>query len=255
MRFRAICDDGTMRRTAIAGLICAVAAMAQEAPPTGPLKDLSDMVARAGQVSAGGNKMGAIKILEAALIKAQSDPALKGRDKDVLRGMGRVYLEAQRPADAVRVLQILLVELKDECVPGKPSAERCADVHYDLGTAQMYANDFSGAVVTLRKAIPLYEAMIKGSPDVGYQMAKLKLEANAQSMLGAALFRSGDLTAGIAGYQKAVQEYTAIMKSPASGDGLSMMAKQSMGDAQAALKLLKDEAAKRATEKKEAPKK
>jgi tetratricopeptide (TPR) repeat protein len=241
---------------AIAGVICAAAALAvaQEAPPTGPLKELSDMMTKAGQVSASGNKMGAIKILEAALIKTQTDPALKGRDLDVLRGMGRVYVEAQRPADAVRVLQILLAEMKDSCVVGKPLAERCADVEYDLGTAQMYANDFAGAVVTLRKSIPLYEAMIKGSPDAGYQMAKLKLQANAQSMLGAALFRSGDLPGGIAGYEKAVKEYTAVMKNPASGDGLSMMAKQSMGDAQAALKLLKDEAAKRAAEKKETPK-
>lgn len=255
MRLGAICDDGTMRRMVIVGLVCAAVVSAQDAAAPSPGKELNDLMGRAQQLSSSGNKAGALQLLETLLVKTQTEPALKGRDQDVLRTMGRVYVEANRPADAVRVYQMMLNEMKGECVVGKPLVERCTDVHYDLGTAQMYANDFAGAVVTLRKAIPLYEAMMKAKPDPGFQMAKLKLEANTQSMLGAALFRSGDLAGGIAAYEKSVQQYTAVMKNPASGDGLAMMAKQSMADAQAALKLLRAEAQKRAAEKKEAPKK
>jgi len=136
--------------------------------------------------------------------------------------------------------------MKPQCVQGKPLWENCADVLYDLSIAQMYNNDFAGAVATLQKAIPMYEAMIKAGVAMDYKMAKLKLEANCQSMLGAALFRSGDLEAGIAGYEKAVLQYNTVIRNPKSGEGLQILAKQSLGDAQNALNLLKDERAKRA---------
>jgi tetratricopeptide (TPR) repeat protein len=246
----------SMRRNVVLLALSAAAVWAQEATPPA-VAALNETLAKAGQLAAGGNKMGALQVLEGALIKTQTDPMLKGRDIDVLRAMGRVYVEAQRPADAIRTYQTLMNEMKPDCAPGKRLWENCADVLYDLGTAQMYANDFAGAVVTLRKAIPMYEAMIKAGVSMDYKMAKLKLEGNSQSMLGAALFRSGDLEGGIAGYEKAVQEYTTVMKNPKSGDGLQMLARQSLSDAQNALKLLKDEQAKRAAAapKKDAPKK
>jgi tetratricopeptide (TPR) repeat protein len=218
---------------------------------------LTDMLNKAGEFSAKGNKTGALQVLETALAKTQTDPGLKGRDVDVLRPMGRVLIEAGRPTDAIRTYQTMLNEIKPECGQGKRMWETCADLYYDLGTAQMYANDFAGAAATLRKGIPMYEAMIKAGVAMDYKMAKLKLEANTQSMLGAALFRSGDLAGGIAGYEKAVQQYNTVIGNPKSGEGLQILARQSLGDAQSALKLLKEEQAKRsaAAPKQEAPKK
>jgi hypothetical protein len=75
-------------------------------------------------------------------------------------------------------------------------------------------------------------------------------------MLGAAQFRSGDLTGAIATYEKAVQQYSTVANSPESGDGLRMLARQSLAQEQQSLNMLKAEAAKLAAEKKAAaPKK
>jgi tetratricopeptide (TPR) repeat protein len=226
---------------------------AQGVPQKGPAKDLNDLLDKAGQTSARGDKVSAIKMLESALIMTQKDPALKGRDLDVLRAMGHVYADAKQYPNSIRAYQTMLDEMKAGCVAGKPKAELCADVYYDLGTAQMYAGDWAGAVITLRQAVPLYDAMIKSGTAPDYRLAKIKLEANTRSMLGAAQFRSGDLTGAIATYEKAVQQYSTVANSPESGDGLRMLARQSLAQEQQSLNMLKAEAAKLAAEKKAAP--
>jgi tetratricopeptide (TPR) repeat protein len=223
---------------------------AQGVPSSGPLKDFNDLMDNAGKISARGDKAGAIKLLQTALAMAQKQPALQDRDLDVYRAMGHVYADAQQYPNAIQSYQTMLGKMQANCVPGKPEAERCPDVYYDLGTAQMFASDFAGAVITLRKAIPMYEAMIQRGTAPDYRLAKLKLEANSNSMLGAALFRSGNLEGGISAYQKAVAQYTNVANNPDSGDGLRMLAKQSLPDAQNALKLLLEEQKKRAAEKK-----
>jgi tetratricopeptide (TPR) repeat protein len=242
-----------MRTIAIA-LALTLAPFAQT-PKAGPAKEFDDLLEQASKSSGMGDQTTAIKALEKALALAQREPALKGRDADVLRGMGHVYSAAKQYPNAIRAYRTLLESIKSDCVAGKPEADVCADVYYDLGTAQMFASDFAGAAVTLRKGIPLYEAMVHGRGEPSYKMAKLKLEANTQSMLAAALFRSGNLAGAIATYEKAIQQYKTVIDNPASGEGLQMLARQSMAQEQQSLNLLKEEAKRLAAEKKETPKK
>jgi tetratricopeptide (TPR) repeat protein len=254
-----------MLRVAIAAVISVTVVVAQEAPAaqSKTAKEVDSLTEQAGNASSHGDNPGAIKLLESALAKAQRDPSLKadGRDAEIMRAMGQVYSRSKRYPEAVRAFTASTESLKTRCVPGKPLAEQCADTYYDLGTAQMYADDFAGAVVTLRKGIPLYEAMVHGNGRPDYKMAKLKLEANTQSMLAAALFRSGDLPGAISTWEKAIQQYQTVVNTPESGDGLQMLARQSMAQEQQSLKLVKEEANRRAaaqkaaTQQKDTPKK
>jgi tetratricopeptide (TPR) repeat protein len=239
-----------MRRIVLALALSVAGLWAQAVPQSGPLKDFNDLMDKAGQTSGRGDKAGAIKLLQTALAMSQKQAALKGHDLDVYRAMGHVYAEAQQYPNAIQSYQTMLGKMQAGCAPGQPDSERCPDVYYDLGTAQMYASDFAAAVITLRKAIPMYETLIKKGPAPDYKLAKLKLEANANSMLGAALFRSGNLEGGIAAYQKSVTQYTNVANNPDSGDGLQTLAKQSLSDAQNALNLLQEEQKKRAAAKK-----
>jgi tetratricopeptide (TPR) repeat protein len=235
-----------MRRFLMVLVMSVSVAAAQEAKPLSTGDVLNDMLDQASKLSARGDYAGAIKILEEALIKTQKDPKLKGRDAEVMRGMGHVYSAGKRYPDAVRVYKTLLESTKADCVAGKPLAEICADTLYDLGTSQMYTEDWAGAAATLRKGIPLYEAMIRGGTRADYKMAKVKLEANTQSMLAAALFRAGDLPGAISTWEKAIQQYQTVVNNPESGDGLRALARQSMAQEQQSLKLVKEEQQRRA---------
>ena len=83
--------------------------------------------------------------------------------------------------------------------------------------------------------------MAKRAPTTIVRLMTLKLQANVQSMLAAALFRSGKKAESIAAYQLAVDEYTRIINNPESGEGLTNLAKQSRQDAQQSLDLIKKE--------------
>ncbi len=247
-----------MRLLLIALGVCA-AAVAQDAPASPSAKELSALMDQAGAAGARGDTAGALRLLDTALAKTKSDPALKGRDSEVIRARGRVYSNAKQYPAAVQTYKGLLESMKAQCVPGNPLAEVCADTYYDLGTAQMYTEDWTGAAASLRKGIPLYQAMQKSAVRADFKMAKLKLEANTQSMLAAALFRGGNLPAAITTYQKAIQEYKTVADNPDSGDGLRMLARQSMANEQQSLNMVMQEQKVRASQqappkKEEAPK-
>src|SRR5215813_444065 len=144
-----------MLRVAIAAVIGVASVMAQEAPQSKAANEVDSLLDEAGKASSHGDNPGAIKLLESALVKAQRDPSLKarGRDAEVMRAMGQVYSRSQRYPEAVQAFRNSADSLKAQCVAGKPLAEQCADTYYDLGTAQMYAEDFAGAAATLRKGI------------------------------------------------------------------------------------------------------
>ena len=248
-------------RVAIAAAIGVAVVIAQEAPKKAPqpkaASEVDSLLEQAGTASSHGDNPGAIKLLQSALAKAQRDPKLRanGRDAEIMRAMGQVYSRSKQYPQAVQSFQGSVGTLGTKCVPGKPIAEQCADTYYDLGTAQMYADDFAGAAATLKKGIPLYEAMVHGQGRSDYKMAKLKLEANTESMLAAAIFRSGDLNGAIVMYKRAIQHYQTVVSNPESGEGLQSLARQSMAQEQQSINLLLEEQKKRAAEQKAEPKK
>jgi tetratricopeptide (TPR) repeat protein len=244
-----------MRRIVVALALSAVAASAQPKDQASAAQfALTDTINQSRQLSARGDHVGALKLMEGVFAKVQSDPAFKDRYAEVGRALGQSYTWAKRYPDAVRTFKAVVESTKTKCVPGNPMADICADTLYDLATAQMYTEDWAGAAASLRKGIPLYEAVIKAGVGGEYKMAKLKLEANTQSMLAAALFRAGDVTGAIATWDKAIQQYQTVVKNPASSNELRELARQSLAQEQRSLNMVKQEAKSRGAQK-ETPKK
>jgi tetratricopeptide (TPR) repeat protein len=215
---------------------------AQDAPKKGVSpseREIDDLITKSTQSGAAGDKFAAIATLETALQKVQKDPSLKGRESDVLNRLGHAYLDAQRPAEAVRTFQVMLDAMKAECVPNSAAADRCAGAQYGMGTALMYKGDFQAAVPVLRRAIANFAQVVKGGYTEDYRMNMLKQQGDAQSLLAAALFRSGNKAEGIAAFERAVQEFSTVVKNPGTPEPLRVSAQTSLKDAQTSLDLLK----------------
>jgi tetratricopeptide (TPR) repeat protein len=202
-------------------------------------RELDGIFSKATAAGTAGDKLGAINLLESALQKVQKDPLLKPRENDVLSRLGKAYVDAQRPADGVRAYQILLENLKEECRPGSAGLDRCADAQYGMGTAQMYKGDFAGATTTLRAAMANYAALTKAGYTGDYRLNKLKLHADAQALLAAALFRTGKKPEAISTFERAIQEFSSVAGDANAPEALRSSARASMKDAQTSLDLLK----------------
>jgi tetratricopeptide (TPR) repeat protein len=226
----------TSGRPALLIILACAAAFPQGTPNA---REIDDLLMKAGQTEAAGDKTATLSLLETALQKVQKDPALKEREPDVLAKLGKAYVAVQRPADAARTYRLLLDVLNQDCGPASPRLDRCAEAQYGLGTAQMYEGDFAGAAGTLRLAIDSYSAMVKGSYTEDFRMARLKQQADAQSLLAAALFRTGKKPEAMAAFERAIQQFGAVEKNPASGDTLRAAARTSAKDAQTSLDLLR----------------
>src|SRR5215471_10856946 len=226
-------------RLALLTLVAFASLSAQNGPPP-KSREIDDLLTKAGQSGAAGDKTAAVGILEIALQKIQKDADLKSRETDVLNRLGRAYLDAQRPADAVRTYRVMLDGMKSECsAESISSAERCAEAQYNMGTAQMYNGQFAAAVVTLNHAVANFALCIKTSGSPEYRASRLKQQADAENLMAAGLFRSGKKDEGIAAFEHAIQDFATVMKDPAAPPGLRDSAAASMKDAQTSLDLLK----------------
>jgi tetratricopeptide (TPR) repeat protein len=191
------------------------------------------------QAAARGDHATAIRLIESALEEVQRDPALRDRENDVLGRLGKEYLDGGRPADAIRTYQVLLRELGDDCRPGSPRIDQCAEPQYWLGTAQMQKGDFAAAVTTLRQSAASFAVLVKGASTDFYRMAQLKGQADSQSLLAAALFRTGKKADAIMMFERAIEQFSIVEKNPATPDGVRTAAQTSKRDAQTSLDLLK----------------
>ena len=237
-------------RLALFPILAFLSAHAQDAPPppqppasataAQPVIDheLDDLLAKATQATAAGDKLSALRFLESALQRVQKVSAPKERETDVLGRLGKAYLEVQRPADALRTYRILLEEMKADCGLAA-MADRCADAQYGMASAQMYAGDFKSAVPILRRAVANYALVVKGGYAEDYRMNKLKQQADAQSLLAAALFRTGNKADGIAAFERAIQQFSEVLKNASTPANLRASAESSLKDAQTSLDLLK----------------
>ncbi|HTS66480.1 MAG TPA: tetratricopeptide repeat protein [Candidatus Acidoferrales bacterium] len=226
----------TIRRAAPALLLLCGVVCAQDASKD---RELDDILMKAAQSEAAGDKSATVNLLETALQKTQKNLALKDREPEVLAKLGKAYVALQRPAEAVRTYQLLLDTLKQDCGPASPRMDRCAEAQYGMGTAEMYKGDFAAAATILRQAIASYSVLVKGSVTDEFRMARLKQQADAQSLLAAALFRTGKKPEAIAAFERALQQLGLVEKNPASGDTLREAARTSARDAQASLDLLR----------------
>ena len=123
----------------------AVAAIAsaqeQSISPEDANARLSQLITKSDQTKVMGDAAAAVKGYEEALARVKSQPALKDREEEVLQHLASGYIAAQRPVDAVRVSRRLLEFHAEDCKPGAPGVERCADAQYGLGLAMMHASE------------------------------------------------------------------------------------------------------------------
>lgn len=228
-----------LRLALIPALCWCAAAQNPPAPAADANRELEEILFKSQQAAALGDHVTAINLMENALQKVQKNPALKDRESDVLGRLGKEFMDSGRPAEAIRTYQVLLGELGDDCRAGSPRIDRCAEPQYWMGTAQMQKGDFPGAVVTLRQAVASFADLVKGASTDLYRMAKLKAQSDAQSLLAAALFRTGKKADAIAMFERAVQQFSIVENNPATPETIRSSAQTSKKDAQTSLDLLK----------------
>jgi tetratricopeptide (TPR) repeat protein len=226
-------------RVGLVSLLCWCAVGQNVAPPPAAAQEVGEILVKSKQAAALGDHATAIRLMETALQKVQKDPALKDRENEVLGRLGKEYVDGGQAALAIQTYQLLLRELGDDCRPGSPRIDQCAEPEYWLGTAQMQKGDFTTAVTTLQQSAASFAALVSGASTDFYRMANLKGQADSQSLLGAALFRTGKKADAITMFERAIEQFLIVEKNPATPDGVRTAAETSKKDAQTSLDLLK----------------
>jgi tetratricopeptide (TPR) repeat protein len=229
----------SLRRLAFIPFFCWCAAAQPAAQPLAASRELDEILTKSQQAAAMNDHAIAINLMETALGKVQKDPALKDRETEVLGRLGKEYLDGGRPAEAIRTYQLLLAGLGDDCHTGSPRLDACAEPQYWLGTAHMQKGDFAAAVPVLRQSAANYGDLVKGASTDLYRMAKLKSQSDVQSLLAAALFRTGKKTDAIAMFERAIDQFSVVVENPATPDPIRTSAETSRKDAQTSLDLIK----------------
>jgi len=178
----------------------------------------------------------AIRILEDALRKIRSNPALKRLEPECLIRLGYAYLGPLRLDDALRAFTPTL----DSAANCKPAmeAERCGDAQYGLGTVQMYKGDFPAAVRNLGKALASYTKAAAGEHPEEFRMNKIVQQAKVEGLLGAALFRTGDKAKAVETLRHSVRQLGIVQKNERISAGLRNTAQAAVLDAQKSLEML-----------------
>jgi len=218
--------------------IAAIAsAQEQSISPEQANKQLSVLITKSDQTKVMGDAAAAVKGYEEALARVKSEPALKDREEEVLQHLASGYIAAQRPVDAVRVSRRILEFHEEDCKPGGPWVERCADAQYGLGLAMMHAGEFAGAVTYLTLSAENF-GKVPADGDLPFRMTKLKQRGDAESLLAAALFRAGQKEKSAAMFRQAIASLKTVANEEKLDPGTRGSARNSLTDAETSLKLL-----------------
>lgn len=215
-------------------LLLAAAAAAQDKTPD---EQLSALITKSEQSKVMGDVAGALKGYEEALARVKSEPALKNREEEVLQHLAAGYIAAQKPVDAVKVSRQILALREEDCKPGSPAVERCADAQYGLGLALMHAGEFLGAVGQLSDSAANF-GKVSMSGDEPFRMTKVKQRGDAESLLAAALFRAGQKEKSIATFRTAIARLKTVADNEKIDPGTRGSARKSQTDAEGSLKLI-----------------
>ena len=222
-----------MRRIWCALLLAGAAAAQQQSPD----QQLSTLIMKSDQSKVMGDVAAALKGYQTALERVRSEPALKNREEEVLQHLASGYLAAKEPVEAVKVSRQILAFHQEDCKPGSPGVERCADAQYGLGLALMHAGEFAGAVAELSESADNF-GKVSMVGDEFYRMTKTKQRGDAESLLAAALFRAGQKEKSIAMFHTAIETLKTVADNEKIDPGTRGSARRSQSDAEGSLKLL-----------------
>ena len=224
----------------IASLLASAGSLLAQYPATPiltPDQRLSALITESDHAKVLGDHAAAVKGYEDALKRVYAEPTLKNREEEVLQHLAAGYIAAQRPKDAVRVSTTALGLHQEDCQPGAPGVERCADAQYGLGLAMMHAGNFADAVAQLNAAAANFGKVPLEGEEI-YRMTKLKQRGDAEALAAAALFRAGQKPQAIAAFRKAIATLSLVANNQKIDPGTRGSAQTSLKDAQSSLALL-----------------
>jgi tetratricopeptide (TPR) repeat protein len=153
---------------------------------------LNGVILRADELQRNGNTVEAIKQYESALDFVNKQPLLKEQKFHVMQKLARGYVIGNRAPDAVLIYSQLLADRNPNCQSESTADTDCASLQYSLGQAQMYAQDFQGALSSFQSAEANYAKAAKLTKIHESMMVDVMEQAEAKTYIAVALFRIGN---------------------------------------------------------------
>lgn len=177
----------------------------------------------------------AIAGLEQALQTIRTHPFLDSRRVTVFKQFGLVYLDLQRPADAVQAYRKRLEAQGKECA-AKPGADdyssECAEGQQDLGIALIIAGDLSAALGMLQESAAGFAGSAEKTEFADIKMVYTKHFGDSKMYLALALGRSGKLSEAKSAIAEAIAAFTRVTQNTEAQDPVRAAAKQSLQTAE-----------------------
>lgn len=184
-----------------------------------------------------GDYNAAVRTFQDALQKLRVLPEMKGDEDSVLVRLGRAYIGARRLDDALRTFSSLLVPRAEDCRPDVAAVEYCADAQYYTGYVHMQQGSFDKAIPFLKNSIASYARAASGSEFIEYKMIKLKQQAETETLLAAALLRTGQKQSAIDSLNNSIAELSKVEANEQIQNAIRASARKSLQDARKALDL------------------
>jgi len=162
---------------------------------------------------------------------------MKGDEDSLLIRLGRAYFIARRLDEAVRAFALLLGPRMEDCRQGVAAVEYCAEAQHYIGFANMQKGNFEAAVPFLTKSMDSYARAAGESEFIEYRMIQLKQQAEAETMLAAALLHIGRKERAIDALNHAIAQLSTVERNNEIQDAIRASARRSLQDARAALQL------------------
>jgi tetratricopeptide (TPR) repeat protein len=245
-----------MMKRAVPLVLLALTGLAQQVPrdqgrPSGPKpitpfdsdaspakREVDTLIQQGAKQDRTGDYAAAIKTFEHALDRLRALPEMKNDEDSLLVRLGRAYIGARRLDDAVRTFALLLGPKMEDCRQGVAALEYCADAQYYIGFCDMQRGKVEAAIPILTRSAGTYGRAASESQFVESRMIKIKQQAEAETLLAAALQRTGSNDRAIAALRHAIDQLTTVEQNVEIQDGIRASARKSREDARTTLNLI-----------------
>jgi tetratricopeptide (TPR) repeat protein len=200
---------------------------------------LDDVLAIGDRARRSGDATEAIRQFEKARDMVHSQTLLTAQEDRVLTKLGSAYIAAKRPSEAVATYTALLKLRRRDCPPESGSLSQCADAERSVGLSKMLADDFAGALVTLRDAEANYGSAAKPGDGEEYRMIEAKDQAETRSLISIALLRLGRSEEATKAVESAIMQLKEVESDANIQQSIRNSAADSLRQAQAQLEQLR----------------
>ena len=200
---------------------------------------LNDVLAMGDRARRSGDAAEAIRQFEKARDMVHSQTLLTEQEDRVLTKLGGAYVSAKRPSEAIATYSAVLKLRRHDCPPESGSLSHCADAERSLGFSKMLAEDFAGALGTLRDAEANYGSAAKPGDIEEYRMIETKDQAETRSLISIALLRLGRKEEATKAVESAIRQLKEVESNANIQQSIRDSAADSLRQAQEQLERLK----------------